>query len=172
VVMVPEGQETQEALIDGQQLSQNDDNANNTDNNDNNDENDNNNNGDDDEDDEDYTHLSDFEKEKMYHEANEIKTFGNEALIPTNRLRDLLGHIDITTAPEFKIKRVTRQGQEEYRAVVETFDELNVISRHMGPAFRATYKDVVADAAWQAITAFNRTHHDKLKNTVYQLLDQ
>jgi hypothetical protein len=51
--------------------------------NDNNDENDNNNNGDDDEDDEDYTPLNDSKKEKMYHEANEIKSFGNEALIPT-----------------------------------------------------------------------------------------
>jgi hypothetical protein len=37
---------------------------------------------------------------------------------------------------------------------------------------RATYKDAVADAAWQAITVYNRTYHDELKNFVYHLLPQ
>jgi hypothetical protein len=46
----------------------------------------------------------------------------------------------------------------------------NVLSRHKGPAFRATYQDVVADAAWQAITIYNHKYHDKLKNIVYHLL--
>jgi hypothetical protein len=59
-------------------------------------------------DDKDYTPLSDAEKEEMYHDANEIKTFGNEAPIPTGRLSDLLNRIDITTPPEFRIKRVPR----------------------------------------------------------------
>jgi hypothetical protein len=31
---------------------------------------------------------------------------------------------------------------------------------------------VVADAAWQAITIYNRTYHEKLKNSVYHLLPQ
>jgi hypothetical protein len=66
--------------------------------------------------------LSDSQKVKMYHDADEIKTFGNEAPIPTGRLRDLLGHIDI--APEFRIKRVSHLGWEEYIAVVEIFNGL------------------------------------------------
>jgi hypothetical protein len=44
--------------------------------------------------------------DKMYCEADEIKTTVNEALIPIGKLRDLLNHIDITTPPQFRIKRV------------------------------------------------------------------
>jgi hypothetical protein len=40
----------------------------------------------------------------MYHDTDEIKTAGNEALIPIGRLRDLLNRIDITTLLEFRIK--------------------------------------------------------------------
>jgi hypothetical protein len=36
----------------------------------------------------------------------------------------------------------------------------------MGPAFRTTYQDAVADAAWQAITTYSRRYHDELRNTV------
>jgi hypothetical protein len=54
--------------------------------------------------------LSDSDKQKVYHDAEEIKTVGNEALIPTGRLRDLLNRINITTSPEFRIKRVPRSG--------------------------------------------------------------
>jgi hypothetical protein len=57
--------------------------------------------------------LSDFEKEKEYHVADEIKTFGNEASIPTSRLRELLNCVNITTPPEFRVKRVMRPGREE-----------------------------------------------------------
>jgi hypothetical protein len=60
----------------------------------------------------------------------------------------------------------------EYKAVVEIFNGPNVISKHMGPAFQATCSDVVADASWQAISAWNCTHHKKLKNSVYHLLPQ
>jgi hypothetical protein len=84
------------------------DNSNNDDENHNN-ENDNNNN-EDDEDDEDYTPSSDAENEKMYCDTNEINTFENEALISTERLQYLLGHIGITTALEFKIKRIPCPG--------------------------------------------------------------
>jgi hypothetical protein len=63
-----------------------------------------------DEDDEDYTPLNDFEKDKIYHNANEIKTARNESPIPTGRLRDLLNRIDMTTPPEFKIMRFPRPG--------------------------------------------------------------
>jgi hypothetical protein len=42
----------------------------------------------------------------MFHDANEIKTFGDEAPIPTGRLRDLLNLINITTLLEIRIKRI------------------------------------------------------------------
>jgi hypothetical protein len=98
-------------------------------------------------DDEDYTPLSDVEKDEMFHDTNDIKTAGNEALIPTGRLRDLLSHLNITTHPEFRIKRVPCHGWEEYKEIVEIFSGPNVLSRHKGPAFRATYQDAVANAA-------------------------
>jgi hypothetical protein len=106
----------------------------------------------------------------MYREADEIKTAGNEALRPTGRLRDLLNRIDITTPPEFKIKRVPHLGWEEYKAIMEILNGRNVISRHKGLAFRATYQDAVVDAAWQEITPYNYTYHDKLKNSVPRML--
>jgi hypothetical protein len=111
-------------------------------------------------------------KEKMYRQADEIKTARNEALNPTVRLRDLLNCMDITTPLEFSIKRVLHLGREEYKAIVEIFNAPSVISQHKGPAFKATYRDAVADAAWQAITAYNRTYHDKMNNYVYHLLPQ
>jgi hypothetical protein len=116
--------------------------------------------------------LSDSEKEKMYREADEIKTAKNDALIPTGRMRDLLNRVDITTPPEFRIKRVLRPGWEGYKAIMDIFNGPSVISWHKGPAFRATYRDAVADATWQAIIVNNRTYHDKLKNYVYHLLPQ
>jgi hypothetical protein len=124
------------------------------------------------EEDEDYTPWSNAEKDEIFHDADEIKTFGDEAPIPTGRLMDLLQHLNITTPPEFRIKRIPRPGQEEYKAIVEIISGPNVLSRHKGPAFRTTYSDVVADAAWQAITTYSRRYHDELRNTVYHLLPQ
>jgi hypothetical protein len=91
------------------------------------------------EDDEDYTPWSNIEKDETFHDADEIKTFGNEALIPTGRLRDLLNHINIMTLPEFRIKRIPHPSREEYKAIVEIINKPNVLSRHKGPAFRITY---------------------------------
>jgi hypothetical protein len=54
--------------------------------------------------------LSDAEKDEMFHDADEIKTYGDEVPILTGRLRDLLNRINITTPPEFRIKRVSRPG--------------------------------------------------------------
>jgi hypothetical protein len=101
------------------------------------------------EDDEDYTPWSNAEKDEMFHDTDEIRTFGNEAPIPTGRLRDLLNHINITTPPEFRIKRIMRPGREEYKAIVEIISGPNVLNQHKGPAFGTTYQDVVADVAWQ-----------------------
>jgi hypothetical protein len=124
------------------------------------------------EEDEDYTPWSNDEKDEIFHDGNTIKTFGEEAPIPTGRLRDLLQHINITTPPEFRIKRIPRPGREEYKAIVEIISGPNVLSRHKGPTFRTTYPDAVADAAWQAITTYSRRYHDELRNTVYHLLPQ
>jgi hypothetical protein len=124
------------------------------------------------EDDEDYTPWSNTKKDETFHNANEIKTFENEAPIPTGRLRDLLNRINITTLPEFRIKRIPCPGREEYKANMEIISGPNVLSRHKGPAFRTTCQDAVADAAWQAITTYSCRYHDELKNTIYHLLPQ
>jgi hypothetical protein len=124
------------------------------------------------EDDEDYTPWSNAENDETFHDADEIKTFGNEAPIPTGRVRDLLNRINITTSPEFRIKRILRPSREEYKAIVEIICRPNVFSRHKGPAFRTTCQDAVADAAWQVITTYSRRYHDELRNTVYHLLPQ
>jgi hypothetical protein len=81
----------------------------------------------------------------------------------------LLNRINITTPLEFRIKRIPRPGREEYKAIVEILNGPNVLSRHNGPAFRTTCQDVVADAAYQAITTYNHRYHDELRNTVYHL---
>jgi hypothetical protein len=124
------------------------------------------------EDDEDYTPWSNTKKDETFHNANEIKTFENEAPIPTGRLRDLLNRINITTLPEFRIKRILCPGREEYKANMEIISGPNVLSRHKGPAFRTTCQDAVADAAWQAITTYSCRYHDELRNTIYHLLPQ
>jgi hypothetical protein len=80
------------------------------------------------EDDEEYTPWSNAEKDETFHDADEIKTFRNEALIPTGRLRDLLNHINITTPPEFRIKRIPRPGREEYKTIMEIISGPNVLS--------------------------------------------
>jgi hypothetical protein len=108
------------------------------------------------EDDEDYTHWSNAEKDETFHNADKIKTFGDEAPIPTSGLRDLLNCINITTLLEFRIKRIPCLVREEYKAIVEIISGPNVLSRHKGPAFRTTYQDAVADAAWQAITTYSQ----------------
>jgi hypothetical protein len=80
------------------------------------------------EEDEYYTPWSNVEKDEIFHDADEIKTFGDEAPIPTGRLKDLLQHINISTPPEFRIKRISCPGREEYKAIVEIFSGPNVLS--------------------------------------------
>jgi hypothetical protein len=124
------------------------------------------------EDDEDYTPWSNAKKDETFHDADEIKTFGDESLIPTGRLRDLLNRINITTPPEFRIKRIPCPDREEYKVIMEIISGPNVLSRHKGPSFRTTYQDAVANAAWQMITTYSHRCHDELRNTVYHLLPQ
>jgi hypothetical protein len=135
MVTVPVGEDTQET----QQLWQNNDHHNDHGEEENNEEEEEEGNKAEGRDDEDYSPLSDTEKDGTFCDADEIKTTGNEAPIPTGRLRDLLNHLNITTQPEFRIKRVPRLGREEYKAIMEIFNGPNVLSHHKGPAFRATY---------------------------------
>jgi hypothetical protein len=172
VIVAPERQEPQGASIEEPQLPQNNDHDNDQKEEENNEKEEEEGNKAEGEDDEDYTPWSNAEKDETFHDTDEIKTFRNEAPIPTGRLRDLLNRINITTPPEFKIKRISHPGREEYKAIMEILSGPNALSRHKGPAFRTACQDVVADAAWQAITTYSRIYHDELRNTVYHLLPQ
>jgi hypothetical protein len=52
---------------------------------------------------------SDTEPEKMYRDADEVESFGAESSILAGRLRALLEHLGITTAPRYRIKEVPRR---------------------------------------------------------------
>jgi hypothetical protein len=110
MVMAHERQEPQGALVEEPQLPQNNDHNNDHREEENNEEEEEEDNKAEGKDDEYCTPWRNTEKDEMFHDANEIKTFGNEAPIPTGRLRDLLNRINITTPPEFKIKRILRPG--------------------------------------------------------------
>jgi hypothetical protein len=127
---------------------------------------------DEDKDDEEYSPLSNTEGEKLYRDVEEIESFEAEASVPTGRLQALLGHLGITSTPKYRIKGIPRLGQVEFKAIMEIFQGPKVISRHIGPAYRASNSDVVADAAWQAITSWSRHHRGKLQNSVHHLLPQ
>jgi hypothetical protein len=64
---------------------------------------------------------SDTEPEKMYRDADEVVSFGTESPILTGRLRALLEHLGITTAPRYRIKEVPRPGRVEFKAIAEIF---------------------------------------------------
>jgi hypothetical protein len=101
---------------------------------------------------------SDTEAEKMYRDANEVESFGAESLILAGRLRALLEHLGITTAPRYRIKEVLCLGRVELKAIAEIFFGSRVLCRHKGPAFRTSRSDAVADATWQAITSWVRSN--------------
>jgi hypothetical protein len=84
----------------------------------------------------------------MYRDAYEVESFGIEAPILVGRIRALLEHLGITTAPRYRIKEVPRSGRVEFKAITEIFFGSRVLCRHKGPAFRTSHSDVVADAAW------------------------
>jgi hypothetical protein len=68
-----------------------------------------------------YRPSSDAEDEKMYQDADEVESFGIEAPVLTGRLRALLEHLGITTAPQYRIKEVPRSGRVEFKAIAEIF---------------------------------------------------
>jgi hypothetical protein len=119
---------------------------------------------------EEYPPPSDAEDEKMYRDADEVESFGVEDPILTDRLRALLEHLGITTAPRYKIKEVLRLGRVEFKAIAEIFFGSKVLCRHKGPAFRTSRSDVVADATWQAITSWVCSNKRRLQNSVHYLL--
>jgi hypothetical protein len=106
----------------------------------------------------------------MYRDADEVESFRIEAPVITDRLRALLEHLGITTAPRYRIKEVPRSGQMEFKAIAEIFFGFRVLCRRKGPAFRTSCSDVVADAAWQAITSWVRSNKSRLQNSVHYLL--
>jgi hypothetical protein len=113
---------------------------------------------------------SDTESEKMYRDTNEVESFGAESPILAGRLRALLEHLGITTAPRYRIKEVPRSGRVEFKAIAEIFFRSRILYRHKGPAFRTSCSDAVADAAWQAITSWVRSNKCRLQNSVHYLL--
>jgi hypothetical protein len=64
---------------------------------------------------------SDTEPEKMYRNADEVESFGVESPILAGRLRALLEHLGITTAPRYRVKKVSRIGRVEFKAIAEIF---------------------------------------------------
>jgi hypothetical protein len=113
---------------------------------------------------------SDTEDEKMYRDADQMESFGAESLILAGRLRALLGHLGITTAPRYRIKEVPHSGRVEFKAIAEIFFRSRILCRHKGLSFRTSHSDVVADAAWQAITSWVRSNKSRLQNSVHYLL--
>jgi hypothetical protein len=98
--------------------------------------------------DEEHPPPSDTEPEKMYRDADEVESFAAESPILAGRLRALLEHLGITTAPRYRIKEVPCSGRVEFKAIVDIFFRSRILCRHKGPAFRTSRSDVVADAAW------------------------
>jgi hypothetical protein len=105
---------------------------------------------------------SDTEAEMMYRDADEVESFRAESLILAGRLRALLEHLGITTAPRYRIKEVPCLGRVEFKVVAEIFFGSRVVCRHKGPAFRTSRSDAVADAAWQAITSWVHSNKSRL----------
>jgi hypothetical protein len=113
---------------------------------------------------------SDTEPEKLYRDADEVESFGAESLILAGRLRALLEHLGISTAPRYRIKEVPRSGRVEFKATTKIFFGSRILCRHKGPAFMTSHSDAVADAAWQAITSWVRSNKSRMLNSVYYLL--
>jgi hypothetical protein len=113
---------------------------------------------------------SDTKPEKMYWDADEVESFGAKSSILAGRLRALLEHLGITTAPRYRVKEVSRSGRVEFKAITEIFFRSRILCRHKGPAFRTSHSDAVADAAWQGITSWVRSNKSRLQNSVHYLL--
>jgi hypothetical protein len=83
----------------------------------------------------------------MYQDVDEVESFRAKAPVPTGRLRALLEHLGITTAPRYRIKEVPRLGRVEFKAIAEIFFGSRILCQHQGPASRASRSNTVAGAA-------------------------
>jgi hypothetical protein len=119
---------------------------------------------------EEYPSQSDTADEKVYQDADEVESFGVEALVLAGRHRALLEHLGITTAPRYRNKEVPRPGWVEFKAIIEIFLRSGVLCRHQGPAFRSSHSVAVANAAWLAITSSVYSNKSRLQNSVNYLL--
>jgi hypothetical protein len=79
---------------------------------------------------EEYPPPSNTEDEKMYRDANEVESFRAEAPVLAGRLRALLEHQGITTAPRYRIMEVLHPGRVDIKVVVEIFFGSRVLCRH------------------------------------------
>jgi hypothetical protein len=120
--------------------------------------------------DEEHSPPSDTEPEKMYRDADEVESFGAESPILTGRLRALLEHLGITTAPWYRIKEVPHPGRVEFKAITEIFFRSRILCRHKGPTFRTSRSNAITDVAWQAITSWVCSNKSWLQNSVHYLL--
>jgi hypothetical protein len=84
----------------------------------------------------------------VYRDADEVESFGVKAPVLTGRLRALLEHLGITTAPRYKIKEVSRPGRVEFKVIAEIFFRSRVLYRHKGLVFRTSRSDAITNAAW------------------------
>jgi hypothetical protein len=91
---------------------------------------------------------SDTEPEKMYRDADEVESFEDESPILAGRLRALMEHLGITTAPRYRIKEVPCSVRVEFKAIAEIFFRSRILCRYKGPAFKTSCNDAVVDAAW------------------------
>jgi hypothetical protein len=64
---------------------------------------------------------SNTEPEKVYRDADEVESFRAESPILAGRLRALLEHLGITTAPWYRVKEVPRLGRVVFKAIAEIF---------------------------------------------------
>jgi hypothetical protein len=78
--------------------------------------------------DEEHPPPSDTKAEKMYRDADEVESFEAESLVIVGRLRALLEHLGITTAPRYMIKEVPHSGQVEFKDIAEIFYGSRVLS--------------------------------------------
>jgi hypothetical protein len=97
---------------------------------------------------EEYPPPSDTKDKKVYRDADEVESFGVKAPVLTGRLRALLEHLGITTAPRYRIKEVSRPGRVEFKAIAEIFFRSRVLYRHKGPVFRTSRSDAITNATW------------------------
>jgi hypothetical protein len=102
--------------------------------------------------------------------VDEVESFGVEAPVLAGRVRALLEHLGITTAPRYRIKEVPLPGRVEFKAITEIFFGSMVLYWHKGPAFRTSCSNAVADVAWQAITSWVHGNKHRLQNSIHYLL--